>query len=56
MRDPSEHLTTLSRMLQQVDLDERYTTRRRRRLKVKITELMREFQLEVSGQHDEVAS
>ena len=51
-KDPSEQLTLLSRMLRQVDVDERYKPRRRRVLKMKITSLMSEFEKEVNG-HDE---
>ncbi len=55
VRDPSEQVTTLSRMLRQVDVDVRYKPRRRKVLKAKITALMQEFQKEVNG-HDEAAS
>lgn len=47
IRTPSEQLTVLSRMLQQVQMDERIGSRRKKRLATQITELMAEFQKEV---------
>ena len=46
-KEPSEHLVTLTRMLRQVEVDERYEPRKKARLRVKLGELMGEFQKEV---------
>lgn len=46
-REPSEQVTTLSRMIQQVEVDGRYSRSRRRLLVKKLTELVSEFQKEV---------
>lgn len=51
-REPSEQVILLSRMLRQVEVDERYARRRKRTLVLKISDLMSEFQKEV-GAHDE---
>lgn len=51
-REPSEQVILLSRMLRQVEVDERYARRRKRTLVQKISDLMSEFQKEV-GTHDE---
>lgn len=48
-KDPSEQIVVLGRMLRQVDIDGRYSARRKRLLKRKISELMNEFQKEVMG-------
>lgn len=46
-KDPSEQIVVLGRMLRQVDIDPRYSRKRKKLLKRMISDLMSEFQKEV---------
>lgn len=47
-RPPAEHLSTLSRMMGQVDADDQMSGRRRKSVKELLSKLMLEFQKELT--------
>jgi transcriptional regulatory protein LevR len=49
-KEPSEHLTVLSRMVRQVEIDEHLAKLRKKKLIKKLSEVMSEFQKELGAQ------